>query len=69
MNSDHLVVILEWVISVREWAEIRRLRAEGVSISEIARLSGVARNTVRKALACESPPRYQRPAKGRRWMW
>ena len=64
MESDHLVVNLEWVISVKDWAEIRRLRAEGVSISEIARLSGVARNTVKKALASTGPPRYERPPKG-----
>lgn len=52
------------MISVREWAEIRRLRAEGVSISEIARLTGTVRNTVKAALASEGPPRYERPAKG-----
>ncbi len=64
MKSDHLVVNLEWVISVKDWAEIRRLRAEGVSISEIARLNGVARNTVKSALASTGPPRYERPPKG-----
>jgi transposase len=52
------------VISVRDWAEIRRLGAEDVPIMEIARLTGVARNTVKKALASQRPPRYQRPAKG-----
>ena len=64
MESDHLVVNLEWEISVKDWAEIRRLRAEGVSISEIARLRGVARNTVKKALASTGPPRYERAPKG-----
>jgi transposase len=49
------------VISVEDWAEIRRLhRAEGVSIKEIARRLGVARNTVRDALRSEEPPRYDR---------
>ena len=52
------------VISVNDWAEIRRLRGEGVSISEIARLTGAARNTVKAALASTAPPRYQRPSKG-----
>jgi transposase len=53
------------VISVEDWAEIRRLhRAEGMPVRAIARKLGVGRNTVRRALAAEGPPRYQRPAKG-----
>jgi DNA-binding transcriptional regulator YiaG len=40
------------VLSVEDWAEIRRLRrAEGLSVSAIARLLGVSRNTVSSALA------------------
>lgn len=50
---------------MEDWAEIRRLhRAEGVPIKEIARLLGLARNTVRVALRSERPPRYERPARG-----
>jgi len=50
---------------VEDWAEIRRLhRAEGVPIKEIARRMGVARNTVRAALASDKPPRYERAARG-----
>jgi DNA-binding transcriptional regulator YiaG len=42
------------VLIVEDWAEIRRLRgSEGVSISEIARLIGCSRNTVRAALASD----------------
>jgi transposase len=53
------------VLSVEDWAEIRRLhRAEGMPIKVIARVLGISRNTVRAALAAESPPRYQRPARG-----
>jgi transposase len=53
------------VISVEDWAEIRRLhRAEGMPVRAIARKLGVGRNTVRRALAVEGPPRYLRPAKG-----
>ena len=52
-------------MSVEDWAEIRRLhRTEGMPIKAIARQLGVGRNTVRRALAAEAPPRYQRPAKG-----
>ena len=50
---------------MEDWAEIRRLhRAEGMPIRAIARMLGVGRNTVRRALASQGPPRYRRPAKG-----
>jgi transposase len=53
------------VISVEDWAEIRRLhRAEGLPIKEIARIMDVSRNTVRAALRSDGPPRYAREAKG-----
>ena len=42
------------MLSVEDWAEIRRLRrSERLSISEIARVMGIARNTVKAALASE----------------
>lgn len=50
---------------MQDWAEIHRLhRAEKVSISEIARRMGVTRLTVRRALACASPPKYERVPTG-----
>ena len=50
---------------MEDWAEIRRLhRAEKLPIKEIARRLGVARNTVRAALAADRPPRYSRPERG-----
>jgi transposase len=53
------------VLSVEDWAEIRRLRrAEGLSISQIARVSGISRNTVRGALASDTPPKYRRKPAG-----
>lgn len=53
------------MIAIEDWAEIRRLhRGEGVPIKEIARRMGVARNTVRAALASDRPPKYERPPRG-----
>ena len=50
------------MLDVRRWAEIRRMReVEGVSIHEIVRRTGHDRNTVRRALRREGPPRYERP--------
>jgi transposase len=52
------------VISVEDWAEIRRLhRAEGLPVRQVARVLGISRNTVRAALRSDGPPRYaRRPA-------
>jgi transposase len=53
------------VLAVEDWAEVRRLRrAEGLSISEIARVLGISRNTVKRALASDGPPRYHRAPAG-----
>jgi transposase len=49
------------VVSVEQWAEIRRMhRVDGLSIREVHRRTGLHRNTVRRALASERPPRYER---------
>jgi transposase len=56
---------VEGVLSVEDWAEIRRLhRAEGMPVKAIARVMKVSRNTVRAAVASDRPPKYERPAKG-----
>ncbi|GFG54803.1 hypothetical protein MAGR_62440 [Mycolicibacterium agri] len=53
------------MLSVEDWAEIRRLRrSEQLSISEVARVMGVARNTVKAALASDRPPKYVREPAG-----
>mgnify|MGYP000935815944 FL=1 len=53
------------MLSVEDWAEIRRLRrSEQLSISEVAWVMGVARNTVKSALASDRPPKYQRERVG-----
>jgi transposase len=53
------------VLNVEDWAEIRRLsRAEGMPIKAIARVLGISKNTVRRALRAPQPPRYVRSATG-----
>jgi transposase len=55
----------ERVLTVEDWAEIRRLhRAEGMPIKVIARTLGISRSTVRAALASDGPPRYERRPAG-----
>jgi transposase len=52
------------MISVEDWAEIRRLyKVERMSKRAIARHLGVHRNTVTRALAFEEPPQYERKAR------
>jgi transposase len=53
------------VVGVEEWAEVRRLHfVHGLSIREIHRRTGLHRDTIRRAIESEAPPRYQRSAKG-----
>jgi transposase len=53
------------VLSVEDWAEIRRLhRAEQVPVKAIARIMGISRNTVRAAVASDRPPKYERRPAG-----
>src|SRR5215470_4056869 len=49
-----------WVISVEDWALIRRLVADGVPQRRVARQLGVGRSTVARALASDVPPKYER---------
>ena len=43
---------------MEDWAEVRRLHlSEGMAVKVIARRLGLARNTVRSALASEVPPK------------
>jgi transposase len=49
------------VVGVEQWAEIRRMHfVAGLSIKEIARRTGRDRNTIRRAVRSDAPPRYQR---------
>ncbi|MCW2811987.1 MAG: Integrase catalytic region [Friedmanniella sp.] len=49
-----------WVISVEQWALIRRLVADGVPQRQVAKDLGVGRSTVARALASDRPPKYER---------
>jgi transposase len=48
------------VITLEDWALIRRLAADGVPKAKIARRLGVSRTTVVKAVASQGPPKYER---------
>jgi transposase len=53
------------VVGVEQWAEIRRLRfVRGLSIREISRRTGLHRETIRRAIAADEPPRYSRSGRG-----
>jgi hypothetical protein len=49
-----------WVISVEDWALIRRLVADGVPQRQVARQLGVGRSTVARVAASDTPPKYER---------
>lgn len=46
---------------MEEWTTIRYLRAQGKGVRAISKELGVGRNTVRRAVRADQPPRYQRP--------
>lgn len=53
------------MLEVEQWAELRRQHfVRRVSIKEIARQTGLSRNTVRAAIRSSVPPRYERAAHG-----
>jgi transposase len=49
------------VVGVEQWAELRREHfVGGKSIKELARATGMSRNTIRRALRSDRPPGYER---------
>jgi DNA-binding CsgD family transcriptional regulator len=54
-----------WVISVEDWALIRRLVAAGVPQRQVARQLGIGRSTVARAVGSDAPPRYERKPRTR----
>lgn len=55
------------MISLEGWVDIRTLKGKGYSIRRIAKELGISRNTVRRHLRSDEPPRYgprkRRPSK------
>jgi transposase len=50
---------------VEQWAEVRRLHfVRGLSIREIHRRTGLHRDTIRRAVSSDEPPRYERAPSG-----
>jgi len=49
-----------WVITLEDWALIRRLVADGVPQRQVARDLAIGRSTVARAVASASPPKYER---------
>jgi lambda repressor-like predicted transcriptional regulator len=53
------------VVEVEQWAEIRRLHfVRGVSMREIHRRTGLARDTIGRAIHSQQPPAYRRAPAG-----
>ena len=50
------------MLEVERWAELRREHfVRGVSIKELMRRTGLARNTIRAALRSSEPPTFRCP--------
>lgn len=54
------------MLRVEEWMDIRTLRKEGHSIKSIARLTGLSRNTVRRAIREAGPSAFRVPERASR---
>jgi hypothetical protein len=53
------------LVGVEQWAELRREHfVRGTSIKQLARRTGLSRNTVRAALRAPEPPKYRREPAG-----
>jgi hypothetical protein len=63
VNRDQ--VRREVLLEVGLWAELRREHfVRGVPIKELVRRTGLARNTIKRALRSSEPPAYRREAAG-----
>ena len=56
---------MKGLVGVEQWAELRREHfVRGASIKQLARRTGLSRNTVRAALRAPEPPQYRREPAG-----
>lgn len=56
---------MKGLVGVEQWAELRREHfVRGASIKQLARRTGLSRNTVRAALRAPEPPKYRREPAG-----
>jgi transposase len=54
----------ERVVGVEQWAELRREHfVAGKTIKRLVRETGLSKNTIRRALRSETPPRYERASR------
>jgi hypothetical protein len=54
----------ERVVGVEQWAELRRKHfVGGKSIKELARVTGLSSNTIRRALRSDTPPEYRQTSR------
>ncbi len=51
------------MLSMYKWSKIKSMKAKGKSIRRIAKELGISRNTVRRYLRQEGPPRYEKKVK------
>ena len=47
-------------LTAKDWHMFQNMKEQGMSISEIARITGVSRKTVRKYIAIQKPVKYSR---------
>ncbi len=50
-----------------KWMDIKLLQKEGLSIRQIAKKTGLARNTIRRVLRQSKPQPFQTPARTSSW--
>ncbi len=55
------------MLTMEEWMDLKLLSVQGHSIPAIAELTGLSRNTVRRALRQKTPQAFPRQSANRNW--